>query len=501
MVHRAYITARGLDSLKTSHPVEVEVADPGAINEIFDTISYLKGCSIIRMLYAWLGQENMRVGLSKYLDAFSYGAASTEDLWGELGKVSGQPVEQVMANWTGELGYPIIHVENQSDSPKSFNFRQEKFNLDGSKGDTGTIWQVPIDIQTSNGVQKVLLSQQNTDVQVDSFDSSDWLNINANCAGFFITKLPDSILQKNLENVQNFCVTDRLKLVYDLLQLIQSGYSSSSSFLTMMQYFKNERNYYVWDLLTSGLNSLKSLAKKVGKDQQLNQLVISCMKPCMDSIGLEAKTGEDYSMPKLRALLVYHLGICGDPDIRKFILGEFENIKKGAASVDTQMKTNIQYVVGYYGENFDDLKTLHANSQMASEKNSLEYAIGHAKEPKLISQSIEFALSDNVRNCDQLYILSELAATSPEGLEAIWEMISNRIEFLKENYGGQFQLSSFFKGVLGRFSDEESISKVEEFFAKNPVENSKMAISQGLEKAKLKVQWYQRDLDDIKNFF
>ena len=31
-----------------------------------------------------------------------------------------------------------------------------------------------------------------------------------------------------------------------------------------------------------------------------------------------------------------------------------------------------------------------------------------------------------------------------------------------------FQLSSFFKGVLGRFSDEESIAKVEEFFVKNP---------------------------------
>ena len=300
MVHRAYITARGLDSLKTSHPVEVEVADPGAINEIFDTISYLKGCSIIRMLYAWLGQENMRLGLSKYLDAFSYGAASTEDLWGELGKVSGQPVEEVMANWTGKLGYPIIHVENQSDSPKSFKFNQEKFNLDGSKGDAGTIWQVPIDIQTSKGVQKILLSQQSTCAQIDGYESSDWLNINANCAGFFITKLPDSILQKNLENVQNFCVTDRLKLVYDLLQLIQAGYSSSSSFLTMMQYFKDERNYYVWDLLTSGLNSLKSLAKRVGKDKELNQLVVSCMKPCMDSIGLEAKTGEDYSMPKLR---------------------------------------------------------------------------------------------------------------------------------------------------------------------------------------------------------
>ena len=113
MIVSAYTTARSLDSLRSSHPVEVPVENPGAINEIFDTISYLKGCSIIRMLYSWLGPDAMRRGLSQYLKKYSYGAASTEILWAELEDVSGEPVESVMSLWTGQMGFPLLEIEKK----------------------------------------------------------------------------------------------------------------------------------------------------------------------------------------------------------------------------------------------------------------------------------------------------------------------------------------------------------------------------------------------------
>ena len=47
-----------LDSLNSSHPVEVEVDDPLEIVQIFDTISYMKGSSCIRMLAKHLGEES-----------------------------------------------------------------------------------------------------------------------------------------------------------------------------------------------------------------------------------------------------------------------------------------------------------------------------------------------------------------------------------------------------------------------------------------------------------
>jgi aminopeptidase N len=64
-VHRAM----ALDVLETSHPISVPVSHPDEIGEIFDTISYLKGASIIRMMDHFLGRETLRNGLKSYLIA------------------------------------------------------------------------------------------------------------------------------------------------------------------------------------------------------------------------------------------------------------------------------------------------------------------------------------------------------------------------------------------------------------------------------------------------
>jgi aminopeptidase N len=46
-----------LDSMQSSHAIEVDVEDPLQIAQIFDAISYLKGSSCIRMLSNCLGIE------------------------------------------------------------------------------------------------------------------------------------------------------------------------------------------------------------------------------------------------------------------------------------------------------------------------------------------------------------------------------------------------------------------------------------------------------------
>ncbi|MPC46830.1 Aminopeptidase N [Portunus trituberculatus] len=56
-----------LDALKSSHPVSVPVPDPAIINEIFDTITYNKGASVIRMMSKFLTERVFREGLRNYL--------------------------------------------------------------------------------------------------------------------------------------------------------------------------------------------------------------------------------------------------------------------------------------------------------------------------------------------------------------------------------------------------------------------------------------------------
>jgi len=72
-VFEVYRSALQLDSLKSSHAIEVEVSHPSEINEIFDSISYAKGASIIRMIATFIGEAAFRQGLNQYLASHLYG--------------------------------------------------------------------------------------------------------------------------------------------------------------------------------------------------------------------------------------------------------------------------------------------------------------------------------------------------------------------------------------------------------------------------------------------
>lgn len=79
------------------------MSDPAEIDEIFDIISYSKGCSIIRMLASFLGNDAFKKGLNDYLNCHKYANAQTEDLWAALGRASGKPVKQMMDHWTKQV--------------------------------------------------------------------------------------------------------------------------------------------------------------------------------------------------------------------------------------------------------------------------------------------------------------------------------------------------------------------------------------------------------------
>lgn len=112
-------TAFQLDSLRSSHPIEVPVKDVLEVDQIFDAISYLKGSSVIKMLSSHLGVSTFLSGVSDYLKKHQYGVlvsskfrqnadifpgnATTNDLWEALSKASGKNVNEFMVCFPGNV--------------------------------------------------------------------------------------------------------------------------------------------------------------------------------------------------------------------------------------------------------------------------------------------------------------------------------------------------------------------------------------------------------------
>lgn len=72
------------DSSVASHPIVQTVENPDQITEIFDTISYEKGASVIRMMEDVVGTEKFELAVTNYLKKYAFKNAVTNDFLTEV---------------------------------------------------------------------------------------------------------------------------------------------------------------------------------------------------------------------------------------------------------------------------------------------------------------------------------------------------------------------------------------------------------------------------------
>ncbi|GAA1645494.1 aminopeptidase N [Catellatospora bangladeshensis] len=88
------------DQRPSTHPIApTEVADTDAAFANFDGISYAKGCSALRQLVAFIGDEAFLAGLRAYFDKHAWGNATLADLLGALSLASGRDLEAWARDW------------------------------------------------------------------------------------------------------------------------------------------------------------------------------------------------------------------------------------------------------------------------------------------------------------------------------------------------------------------------------------------------------------------
>ena len=121
-----------VDALASSHPIAPKIRSADEAHENFDAITYTKGACVLRMLEGFIGREVFREGIRLYVKRHREGAASASDLWAALGEVSGLGVEEIVAPWTLQTGYPIVALRRrETDGPPglsgSIELTQQRF--------------------------------------------------------------------------------------------------------------------------------------------------------------------------------------------------------------------------------------------------------------------------------------------------------------------------------------------------------------------------------------
>ncbi|AGO10720.1 AaceriAGR360Cp [[Ashbya] aceris (nom. inval.)] len=245
--------ALAMDSLKESHPVKVAVRNAKDIDQVFDAISYLKGCSVLEMICGYLGETVFLSGVALYMKRNKFGNATMADLFGAISDVAGLDLMTKAKDWILQIGYPVLDITVVDGK---IALSQRRYLSSGQVGpdDDLTTWWIPLELtQNSARVTTEMVSKtQQTDIP-----ATDFVFFNSNAYGFFRVHYEDETVLNNIcKNIAKLSSRSKIALISDVdatgtfmqLMSVLSAFSATQS-----------QDYYVWNSALSIFHSACSV--------------------------------------------------------------------------------------------------------------------------------------------------------------------------------------------------------------------------------------------------
>ncbi|EAT88547.2 hypothetical protein SNOG_03342 [Parastagonospora nodorum SN15] len=473
-VWEGYVTdnlagALSLDSLRSSHPIEVPVKRADEINQIFDAISYSKGSSVIRMISKYIGEETFMEGIRRYLKKHAYGNTETGDLWAALSEASGKDVGKVMDIWTKKVGFPVVTVTEGSDS---IHLKQNRFlrTADVKPEEDQTLYPVFLGLRTKDGVNEDLtLFDREANFKLKDMD---FFKLNADHSGIYRTSYTPERLRKLGVAAKEGLLTveDRAGMIADAGSLAASGYQKSSGILSLLDSFKSEPDMVVWQEITGRIGSLRGawMFEDQSIRDALKQFQLDLVKDKAHELGWTFSEKDGHIEQQFKSLMFGAAGISGDEEITKASFDMFNKFKAGdKTAIHPNIRGSVYAIVLAKGgkEEYDALinETLHAAT--ADERNSALRSLGRAKSPELIQRTLDFALSKDVKGQD-IYLPISALRSHPEGCHALWKWVKDNWEELERRLPPSLSmLSSVVSICTSTFTHREHIEDIKSFFA------------------------------------
>ena len=192
------------DGKPSSHAIVVHnVTSAADITSLFDSITYSKGASILRMLEKIVGSDTFRDGLRDYLTLNAFDVGDPSDFYNKLfTNISG---EEFMKNWLEELNYPILTVDLQADTNGTLiTFNQSRFilsnALDASNLTKDYRWKINIQCVLGGDDLNSEIDNDTIDFILQTAEESQflpgkfftWIKCNRDFQGFYVTRyLPE----------------------------------------------------------------------------------------------------------------------------------------------------------------------------------------------------------------------------------------------------------------------------------------------------------------------
>ncbi|CAG8554273.1 15559_t:CDS:10 [Funneliformis caledonium] len=511
-VTQGFQSALQLDSLRSSHPIEVPVNNSSEISQVFDDISYQKGASVIRMLSTYLGEKVFLSGIKRYLKLHAFGNASTDDLWKALSIESGNDVCQFMTGWTRMVGYPVLIVKEPT--PDTLEISQFRFLLSGViRPDEDTVnWWVPLGVDlgpdTQSEIKSSILNQKKITLKLPP-RKSDFYQLNARKTGVFRVNYTPERLFKLGQAVKLglLDVSDRIGAIADAGALATSGYEKTSDFLSFIKEFEGEDKYVVWSEISIRLKNVLDVwfEQPTTIYQGLLAFNRQLASRLVSKLGWEYPKSDDYLTTLLRTLVINIAGRANDPDTVKEAYRRFNLFTK--QNDESALHPNIRGVVfrivlshGGGDEEFEAILKIYRDSKTADQKLEALSGLCFAQRDDLIQRALQFAISEEVKSQDVFHAFASLQSNR-KSRRQLWNFVKDNWDVIHKRFiNFRALFGKIIKSSIELFSSEDIIVDIENFFSNRDCKGFERPLQQSIEKIRVNAAWLKRDSRDVEDW-
>lgn len=443
------------DCLKNTHPIQVPVKSPDEIEQIFDSISYGKGASILRMIEAYVGAEAFQKGIQHYLSSHMFSNATGNDLWNALEVTSRKPVQMIMSEWVRRPGYPVVTVEVRGEE---LILHQERFLISGSS--EKALWPIPVTMEVNGEPRSVLMDKEEVTIGVKGIKS---LKINPDRSGFYLVQYlgcEDLLWKSKLSAI------DRWGIVSDAYAFLLSGKIRFADYMMFLKRFIDDREYLPTHEVSDQLSILYTIAPSSVSD-------FSRTFHSLQFDALRQKTDENSLI--LRGTVASRLTLVDDAFASE-LAPEFNEYEL----VPPDMKSAVALAYARSTANYDSLLNAYRKTNSDEDKVRLLNAMTAFTDESLVNRTLNFAFGGEVKRQDVRNVI--LAATEkPDAKNVTWTWLQDNIERLRELY----QSTGILSGTLLSIIPILGIGRIEEteqFFNEHKMPGADVGIHAGLEK-------------------
>jgi len=401
------------DAVPSTHPVVQEVFTAAQAEQAFDYITYDKGAAVITMIAAYVGRDNFRDGVRRYMREHAYGNTVDSDLWSIMQQTVGKPILAIEHDFTRQAGVPLVRV---AATAKGTQLSQGRFAQDPAtiRGEPPQKWRLPLEVGPMTGPGKTVLLEGETTLGAGP------LLVNMGQTGY-ARVLYDSSFDALASHFGKLAPIDQLGLLNDASALGNAGYAPADRLLALLSALPADANPVVWTRVVRLLDGLDIHYASMPQRAAFRSFALRLLAPLAARLGTAPAANESSNIAVLRTALSQAQATFGDAAVIERARKTFDSHKGTAA----QQRTALSVVAAHADvATFDSLLD-KARGADPLEKEHIFEALSHVSDPVLARRMVDIALGDEVPAGSSPTLLSRLARKHPD---MVWQVVAPRLD-------------------------------------------------------------------------